>query len=126
MPGKDELKAEVVRPSIREAVAERLGDLSGRTREQVVEHFAAIEAGKQAQSIIAGLDKLAALENERRRIKPAYAGFDLEGKGIGDAVFTQEQVKQNKELGEKIEKLERAINKADEKADFGDLYNLTK
>lgn len=112
--------------TIREAVADTLGNLSERTRNQVVEHFASIEATKQATAIISGLDKLNALENERRRIKPTYAGFDIDGKGVGDTFFTQEQVKQNKELGEKIEKLTKAITKADEKADFGDLYNLAK
>ena len=112
--------------TIREAVADTLGNLSERTRNQVVEHFAAIEATKQATAIIAGLDKLSALENERRRIKPNYQGFDIEGKGVGDPFFTKEQVEQNKKLGEQIEKLTKAITKADEKADFGDLYNLVK
>lgn len=112
--------------TIREAVAESLGALSERTRAQVVEHFAAAEATKQATAIISGLDKLSALENERRRIKPTYQGFDLEGKGIGEPFFTKEQVDQNKKLGEQIEKLTKAITKADEKADFGDLYNIAK
>jgi hypothetical protein len=114
------------RPTIREAVADTLGNLSERTRNQVVEHFAAIEATKQANAIIGGLDKLASLENERRRIKPAYHGYDIEGKGIGEPLFSKEQVEQNKKLGEQIEKLTKAINKADENADFGDLYNLVK
>lgn len=112
--------------TIREAVADTLDNLSERTRNQVVEHFAAIEATKQANAIITGLDKLSALEIERRRIKPICAGFDLDGKGIGDAFFTKEQVEQNKKLGDQIEKLTKAITKADEKADFGDLYNITK
>jgi hypothetical protein len=112
--------------SIREAVADTLLNLSERTRNQVVEHFAAIEATKQANAIVAGLDKLSALENERRRIKPNYQGFDIEGKGVGETLFTKEQVEQNKKLGEQIDKLTRAVTKADEKADFGDLYNLAK
>lgn len=116
----------LARPSIREAVAETLGTLSERTRAAVVEHFAAAEAGKQADAIIVGLGKLAALEKERVRIKPSPAGFDLDGKPVGEPVFTKEQVEQAKKLNEQIEKLMRAINKADENADFGDLYNLTK
>ena len=113
--------------TIREAVADTLGNLSERTRNQVIEHFAAMrEAAKQANALIGGLDKLASLENERRRIKPSFAGYDIEGKGIGEATYSKEQVDQNKKLGEQIEKLTKAINKADEKADFGDLYNLVK
>lgn len=126
MTEENPVKAKAAPVTIREAVAETLGNLSDRTRNQVIEHFAAIEATKQATAIITGLDKLSALENERRRIKPAYAGYDIEGKGVGDTFFTKEQVEQNKKLGEQIEKLTKAITKADEKADFGDLYNLVK
>lgn len=114
------------RLTIREAVAENLKGLSDRTRNQVIEHFAAAEATKQATAIIKGLDKLAELERERYKIKPSYQGFDLEGKGVGEALFTKDQVEQNKKLGEQIEKLTKAINKADDKGDFGDLYNLAK
>ncbi len=119
-------EAEAERPTIREAVASTLNNLTDRTRSAVIEHFAAAEATKQANAIIAGLDKLASLENERRRIKPVVSGFAIDGTAVGDPVFTKDQVEQNKKLGEQIEKLERAITKADDKADFGDLYNLTK
>jgi len=114
------------RLTIREAVAEKLGNLSDRTRLQVVEHFAAIEATKQANALIAGLDKLAGLEKDRQRIKPGYSGFDIDGKGIGDQVYSKDQVDQIKKIGEQIEKLTKAINKADNDSDFGDLYNLVK
>lgn len=114
------------RKSIREAVAESLKGLSDRTRNQVVEHFAAVEATKQAEAIIKGLNKLSELERERSRIKPTYTGFTLDNTPVGDPIFTKEQVDQNKKLGEQIEKLTKALNKADDNADFGDLYNLVK
>lgn len=115
-----------VRPTIREAVAEALGTLSDRTRAAVVEHFAAEEATKQATAIVSGLSKLSALEKERVRIKPVPAGFNAGGEAIGEPMFSKDQIEQMKKLDEQMEKLVKAINKADEKADFGDLYNLTK
>jgi hypothetical protein len=124
--GKRGLEMTDTRLTIREAVAEKLGNLSDRTRLQVVEHFAAIEATKQANALIAGLDKLAGLEKDRQRIKPGYSGFDIDGKGIGDQVYSKDQVDQIKKIGEQIEKLTKAINKADNDSDFGDLYNLVK
>jgi predicted transcriptional regulator len=117
---------EVARPSIREAVAEQLGNLSDRTRAAVVEHFAAEQATKQANAIVAGLSKLAELEKERVRIKPTAAGFNAGGEQIGEAMFSKEQIDQMKKLDEQLEKWSKAINKADDKGDFGDLYNLTK
>lgn len=126
MPEEVKIEAENARPSIRAAVAESLGALSDRTRAQVVEHFAAAEATKQATAIIKGLDLLATLERDRYKIRPAHQGYDLEGKGVGDPFFTKEQVDQMKKLNEQIEKVTKAITKADDKAEFGDLYNLTK
>jgi hypothetical protein len=114
------------RLTIREAVAEQLGDLSNRTRSAVVEHFARQEAEKQANAIIAGLSKLKELERDRMKIKPTNAGYDGAGNAVGEPMFSKEQVEQMKKLDEQIEKLSKAITKADDKADFGDLYNLTK
>lgn len=114
------------RVTIRLAVAESLKGLSERTRAAVVEHFAEKEATRQATALITGLDKLRGLEQELMKVKPQHTMFDADGTGVGDATFTKEQVEQRKKLGEQVEKLTKAINKADDKDDFGDLYNLIK
>lgn len=115
-----------VKLTIREAVAEQLGDLQGRTRNAVVEHFARAEAEKQANALISGLSKLSDLEKQRLRIKPSPAGYDAKGAPVGDPLYSKDQLDQLKKLDEQITKLSNAISKADDKADFGDLYNLTK
>ena len=112
--------------TIRDAVASGLENLSGRTREQVVEHFAQIEADRRAKAIITALDKLNDLEDQLKRVKPAPIGFDESGSPIGTPVFSKDQTEQRKKLSEQIEKLTKALDKADDKSDFGDLYNLTK
>lgn len=112
--------------TIREAVAETLSNLGERTRNQVVEHFAQAEATKQASALITGLDKLRGLESDLRKVKPQNNAFNEAGEPVGEATFTKDQIEQRKKLNEQIEKLTKAINKADEKADFGDLYNLAK
>lgn len=112
--------------NIKEAVAEKLKNLGPRTREAVVEHFAAEQAGKQAAAIIAGLGKLDQLTKDRYKIKPTYIGFDAQGKPVGEPIFQKEQLDQLKKIDEQLEKLNKAIDKADDNGDFGDLYNLTK
>ena len=114
------------RRTIREAVADQLNNLSDRTRSAVVEHFAAIEATKQANAIVAGLSKLSEMERDLKKIKPVAAGYDEEGKPVGDVMFTKDQVEQRKKLNEQMAKLVKAVDKADDNADFGDLYNLVK
>lgn len=111
---------------IRAAVAAGVSSLGGRTREAVVEHFAQAQAAKQADALIKGLERLTTLEREGYKIKPTFAGYDADGKPVGDPVFTKEQVEERKKNTEQIEKLTNAINKADEKDDFGDLFNLVK
>lgn len=112
--------------TIRSQVRERLASVGDRTREAVIEHFAQQEADKQAQAIIKGLDKLDGLERDLRKIRPQVSGFDAEGQPVGQPTFTKEQVEERKKLTEQIRKLTNAINKADDKGDFGDLYNGVK
>lgn len=114
------------RVSIREAVREGVASLGERTRTQVIEHFAQKQADKQADALVKALDKLTELEREGYKIKPSYVGFNEAGEGIGEPFYTKDQLEQRKKNSEQIEKLTRAINKADDKDDFGDLYNLVK
>jgi len=112
--------------TIREAVAASLKNLGTRTRESVVEHFAAERAQKQATALIKGLDKLTALERDLNKInRPDVVNYD----GNGDAlpgVFSKERIEERKKLNEQIEKLTNAINKADDLGDFDKLFELTK
>lgn len=112
--------------TIRTAVRDSLAGLGPRIREQVIEVFASREADKQANALVKGLDKLTELERELVKIKPTYAGYNAEGQGVGEPMFTKEQLDQRKKTSEQIEKLKKAINKADDKGDFGDLYNVVK
>lgn len=112
--------------SIREAVVVGMSGLGDRSRGLVIEHYAKQEADKQSVALIAGLDKLKTLELDLRKVKPQYAGFNEAGEGVGEAVFSKDQIEQRKKLTEQIEKLTKAINKADDAGDFGDLYNVSK
>lgn len=112
--------------SIREAVAEALSDLGGNTRARVVEHFANIEAQKRADALVAGLNKLNDLEREAKKLtKGDVVTYNEDGSEASSA-FSKERIDARKKLSEQIEKLTKAMNKADESSDFGDLYNLVK
>lgn len=109
---------------IRAAVAAGVSSLGARTRESVVEHFAQAQADKQAKALISGLEKLTTMERDLQKInKPDVQTFNEDGT-VASATFSKERIEERKKLNEKIEKLTKAINKADESDDFGDLYNL--
>jgi hypothetical protein len=113
--------------NIRAAVAAHLVDtLPENTRTRVINHYAEIEAGKQATALIAGIDKLTGFERDLQKIRPQNTMFDEQGAPVGVPTFTKQQVDDRKKLQEQIDKLSRAITKADDAGDFGDLYNLVK
>lgn len=110
---------------IRVKIAEKLGGLGPSIESAVIEHLANEEVEKKKTTLVVALDALTKMENAHRRLlKPDLVFGNSEG---GDKVeaFTpgrQEEIKKSKE---KIEKMERAITKALEKGDFGDVLNLT-
>lgn len=123
----DDTKAEgPVAISIRDSVRESLKSVGPRTRDAVIEHFAAQEAGKQAQALIKGLEKLNTLERDYQKInRPDVVTFTAEGKEATSS-FSKSRIDDRKKLQEQIEKLTNAINKADDGNDFSKLYELTK
>ncbi len=116
----------VVDLTIREAVAQGLSNLGGRTRQSVIEHFASQKAEKQAQALIKGLDKLNGFERDLNKInRPDVQTFNEDG-SVASATFSKERIEERKKLNEQIEKLTNAINKADDAGDFDKLFELTK
>ncbi len=115
------------RVSIRDAVRTNLTEtLPNRTRGFVVEHFAKLEAEKQGTALIKGLDKLSSLERDLNKInRPDVQTFNEDG-SVASASWSKDRLDERKKLSEQIEKLSKAIDKADDKGDFADLYNLTK
>lgn len=115
------------RSSIRDAVRTNLTEtLPTRTRGFVVEHFAKLEAEKQGTALIKGLDKLSNLERDLNKInRPDIKTFNEDG-SEASASWSKDRLEERKKLTEQIEKLTKAIDKADDKGDFADLYNLTK
>lgn len=113
-------------PSIREAVATALSDLGDNTRARVVEHFANLEAQKRADALVAGLNKLTELEREQKKLsKPDVVTYNEDGTEASGN-YSKERIDARRKLTEQIEKLTKAMDKADDQSDFGDLYNLTK
>lgn len=63
--------------------------------------------------------------NKPKPLSKVSVTFNGDG-SAKDSSFSKERIEALKKLDEQITKLTNAINKADEKDDFGDLYNLTQ
>lgn len=101
-----------------------LADSNVKAREHIVKDLVDKEVRRRAEAAQKVFDLCEATQNELRRIKPTFGGYDLQGKGVGEPVYTQEQAKKHKELTEKVTKYEKALEKALVEGDFSKVFEL--
>lgn len=110
--------------SVHAKTAELIRDLNPAVEQQVIDTLVNVEKNRRASAIVQVLDMASRLENDLNRIRPTHNHFDIDGKGIGEPGFTKDQFEKRKSLKEKIQKRFNAVNKALEKGDYSDVYNL--
>lgn len=109
--------------SVTVAVAQQIATLNPKVEEAVTKVLVERELNKRSDAIVVVLDTLSKLENDLKKIKPDQISYDLDGKVTAET-YSKAKSEEHKKLKEKIAKYTSAINKALEKADFGDVYNL--
>lgn len=109
--------------SVREKIMERTAALSPEVEEQVVNHYVEKEKNRRSDALVKGMDKLTSLENDLKKIKPDQVQLDADGKELSSS-YSKAKYEEKKKLEEQIGKLEKIIDKALTKAEFGDLYNV--
>ena len=109
--------------TIGEQVAEQLGNSGIQITERVITHLVEKEVSRRAEAIIKALSNLDALDKEGRKIKPDLVGYDDAGKIISQSWSKQKIDERNVNIA-KIAKLQAAIDKALDKNDFSDLFNM--
>lgn len=114
--------------SVTEKVAKQIAELGPRTEDAVVETLVGRELKKQSDALVILMDRIRDLENDLRRLeKPDENKFERAADGSFTAIpgfFSKERVEKINKQNQQIEKLVKAVNKALEKQDFGDVYNL--
>lgn len=111
---------------IREAVKEGLVNASETVRASIVASYVKEETEKRIKATTSVFEKIEALELELRKIKPTFAGFTLENKPVGEAIYTRDQVDQAKKANEQLEKLTKALELALTKNDFTKVFEVAK
>ncbi len=110
--------------TIREAVAEKIANIGPRTREQVIEHFAKIEADRQAAILVKGLTALDTAEASLEKVdKPDQLSYNQDGT-IASQAYSLNRINEIKKAKEKIEKITSAITLADEQGNFSALQKI--
>lgn len=112
--------------AIREAVKDVLVGVGATVEENIKQRLVTEEVEKRTKAAHAVFEKLEALESELKKIRPQAAGYDGEGKPIGELVYTKDQAELIKKTKEQIGKLNSALLKALKENDFSKVFELAK
>jgi hypothetical protein len=110
---------------INKAIKERLLDENPKVRETYINQEVSNKITSRVALVQKAISKISELSKELLKVKPDNVFLDVEGKVISES-YTKETLEKKKKAEEQITKLENAISKAFEKADYGDLENLAK
>ncbi len=111
--------------TVQTKVAEQLANLSPKVEEKVVEALTKRELDKRSDAVVKILDLLSRSEVDVKKLGPDLYTFDAEGKRTSEA-YSKARTEERKKAHERIEKLTKALTKALDNNDYGDLYNLAK
>lgn len=107
-------------------IAETIAGSSEVVLNKVIKTLADKEIDKRATSLLAGLEAANAARSELRKLDRPDVKPNLgrDGKPVGEGTYTEARIKEIKKVTEKLAKIERAIDKATDKSDYADLFNL--
>jgi hypothetical protein len=111
--------------SVQLKVAEQISNLGPAVEEKVVGALVDREKNRRADALVQTMDKLSKMELELKKLGPDQVALDDKGEKVSET-YSKARAEERKKLSEKIDKHAKAITKALEKSDLGDVYNLAK
>lgn len=112
--------------SINEQVAEKLAGISPAVNGKVVDLLVEKEVNRRVELITQGLSKLNEMDRETRKLsKPDVETFNADLTPAAPQ-FSKARAEEINKHREKVEKLTKALDKAIDNGDIGDLTNLVK
>jgi len=109
--------------AISEKVAEQLSSSGDVITGRVIAHLVEREVSKRSEAVIRALDVLDKLIKESKKIKPDLVAFGDDGKVISQS-WSKQKIDERDANNAKIAKTQSVIDKALERNDYSDLFNL--
>lgn len=107
--------------TIRNAVAEKLAVVGKETvRSAVIQKLVNDEIANRTAAVLEGMNRLAKLKSDHRKIKPDQRSLDVEG-NITSETYSPTRFEELKKANEQITKLEKALEIALEDGDYSKL-----
>ena len=111
--------------TLQETVASTISGSGDNVAQKVVDFFVQKETDRRVTALTAAVTSLEADEKSLLKIKPDQQSYNADGT-VAQEFYSKAKIEERKKLTEKIEKLKKAVSKALEKNDFGDLFNVAK
>ena len=110
--------------SVQIKVAEQVAHLGPSIEDKVVDVMVTRERDKRSDALVRVLDLHQQAEKDLNKVKPdlSYMGED----GKVTQMYSKVQLENLNKSKKKVENIANAINKALEKKDFGNVYNLAQ
>lgn len=109
--------------ALTDKIASAIASVAPQVEDQVVDTMVQRQLKKRADALVQVMDKVDQMKKDLSKVRPDQVAYDKEGKEV-DATFSKAKITEKQKLEKAIGKFEGAINKALEKNDYGDLYNL--
>lgn len=111
--------------SVQIKVAESITNIAPKVEDKVVDALVDRELEKRSTALVSAMDKLTKLETELNKFKADQVSYNDAGEKVSET-FSKAKLEERTKLNGKIIKMTNAINKALEKSDFSDVYNIDK
>lgn len=112
--------------SINIVVAEQVEKLgSGKVVDTVVQKLVETEITKRADALASAIKLAEDVSRELKKARPDQVSIAVEG-GVKTETFSAKAFEAKKKLEERAAKIEKVVEAATEKGNWGDLYNLVK
>lgn len=109
--------------SVQIKVADKIVALAPTVEDKIVGILVDREVIKRSNALVIGIDKISTLEKDFNKIKPDQKSYDEEGKLVSET-WSKKALDERNKLQVKINKVTKAVEKALENSDYGDVYNI--
>lgn len=109
--------------SVQMKVAEQISAIAPKVEDKVVGTLVDRELVKRSDALVNVMDKLDKANKDFKRLVADVKTYDEKGTVLTET-FSKARIDERAKAQKQIDKMTGAINKALEKGDFGDVYNL--
>lgn len=107
-------------------VAEAIAKSGSHIEDRIVENLTEKEVERRTQACLKAIAEIDSLDREFAKMKPDHTVYAEDGKQIVQQGFSKALIETREKNRAKVSKLQKALDKALESNDFGDLFNASK